>query len=356
MKLYICQSCRNALYFENDLCLQCQHPVGFDANRLELISLEAGEDGTYQEIAGKKSSHRYCQNAAQKVCNWLVPVDAISPFCVACSLNRTIPSLEKIENQNRWRRIEVAKHRLVYSLLRLKLPVESKTINEESGVIFDFLADVTPDQHVMTGHDNGVITLNIEEADEIQCTRNKKELGEEYRTLLGHFRHEIGHYYWDLLLKDEALLEQCRKLFGDERIDYAESLKKHYDTGTNVNWTDQYISTYATAHPWEDWAESWAHYLHMMDALETAYAFGIGINPQRTEDEHQMQTEIDRDPYRIADFGRILKMWLPMTFALNSLNRSMGHGDFYPFVISAPVMEKLKFIHDLCGRGRFRKN
>ena len=343
MKLYNCTNCNNSLYFENSACLSCKHTVGFDVSRFSLPALDSYPTG-YSLVNTKEVIYRFCGNAVHGTCNWLIPASQKSPFCRACELNRVIPELSTVENQLKWQRIEIAKHRLVYSLLRLKLPVKPKlTPDQTDGIAFDFLANNSPTERVMTGHDNGVITLNIEEADDMERTRHKLDLGEKYRTLLGHFRHEIGHYYWDVLIKDGPNLRQYRQLFGDEQRDYGEALQTYYATATPSNWNESYISPYASAHPWEDWAESWAHYMHMMDTLETAWSFGIGIH------RRNMEAEIDHDPYTIADFNTIVSMWFPLTFAVNSLNRSMGHADFYPFIISEKVIKKLKFIHELCG-------
>jgi hypothetical protein len=244
--------------------------------------------------------------------------------------------------------IEAAKHRLVYSLLRLHLPVEKKIGDEEKGIAFDFLTEFSPNQKVLTGHDNGTITLNTDEADEAERVRHKEDLGENYRTLLGHFRHEIGHYYWDVLIRDTKNIEGYRTLFGDERLDYSQALQNHYKNGAPANWRENYISAYATSHAWEDWAETWAHYLHLMDTLETAFAFGIKIQPGIKADLKGIQAAIKEDPYQIKDFKQIFDWWLPLSFAVNSLNRSMGYSDFYPFFIPEPVFKKLKFIHELC--------
>jgi hypothetical protein len=351
MKLYSCTNCHSPLYFENNICLTCQHPVGFDPDRLEMVTLEGANQ--YTDFADKKTSYSYCQNAALATCNWLVPQTTTPTFCPACALNRTIPALVG-DNIGRWSRIEMAKHRLVYSLLRLNIPVKAKVDEEEEGIAFDFLADESNEPRVLTGHANGTITLNIEEADEDKRAKNKQDLGEKYRTLLGHFRHEIGHYYWEVLIKDSPFLEEYRAIFGDEQKDYGEALEAYYQKGADPNWLENYISPYATSHSWEDWAESWAHYLHLMDTLETAFSFGIGINPKQVN-EPEMQANIRKDPYVIENFDTIIAMWLPLTFAVNSLNRSMGHQDFYPFVIFPSVIKKLKFIHKVCGMNRFKK-
>jgi len=327
--------------------------VGFDPVDLTMVTLTAsGEGKAFSNVKNEKELYNYCSNAEYGVCNWLVPAGSEEPaFCVACVLNRTIPSLDSNENRVRWKNMEVAKHRLVYSLLRLRLPLKVGREEGEEVIQFDFMADTPDGEKVMTGHDNGIITINIAEADEAERVRNKLDLGERYRTLLGHFRHEIGHYYWDVLIKDGPALEKYRKLFGDERKDYAAALEAYYSNGAPADWNQRFISPYATAHPWEDWAETWAHYLHMMDTLETAWAFGIRIDPEELEEDAGIRVINISEPYDQSDFNRLIKRWLPLCFAVNSLNRSMGHADFYPFILSAHVIEKLRFIHELCYAG-----
>ncbi len=348
MKLYTCSSCSNLLYFENSICLRCNNTVGFDAAKLSMVTLVSNGSKIFTDISDQKNKYRFCANSTQNTCNWLIPVNETSIFCKACELNKIIPALTNWQNIERWKRIELAKHRLIYSLFRLHLPVKSKISDNEKGIAFEFMADVSPAERVITGHLNGTITLNIEEADETERTRNKLDLGEKYRTLLGHFRHETGHYYWDLLIKDnEKATKKYRELFGDERKDYLQSLGSYYNTGAFTNWNERFISPYASSHSWEDWSETWSHYLLMMDTLETAYYFGIGIHPDKSQ-KKDINTDINFDPYTINDFDLIIKMWLPFTFAANSLNRSMGYTDFYPFVISPAVKLKLQFIHDTC--------
>jgi len=324
--------------------------VGFDPEKLAFITLGNASPENFIDITNNQNIYKPCDNEKYGVCNWLIPAYQNDIYCKACRLNRAIPALSDPENLEKWRKLEIAKHRLIYSLLRLNLPVQPKTGNSLEGLQFDFLNDVSPNKKITTGHDQGVITINVLEADEVERVSNKLNLGEQYRTLLGHFRHEIGHYYWDVLVKNSDLLFKFRELFDDETIDYGDALQGYYQTGAPSNWADNFISPYATAHPWEDWAESWSHYLHMMDTLETAHAFGIAIRPDLNTQVELMEAEIKLDPYQAEDFEDIIKMWLPLTFAVNSLNRSMGHSDFYPFIISPRVIEKLKFIHDVCSR------
>ncbi len=348
MKLFECQNCGQLIYFENTQCERCGSALGFQPRTAVLSALKANSAGAFAPLADPAQSVTYCANFAHGACNWLVEAGG-GPLCVACELNRTIPDLGVPENLPRWQRIEVAKRRLVYSLLRLGLPIASKTEQPESGIAFNFLAPPPGEDgqgKILTGHDNGEITLNVAEADDALRAEIRQKMGEPYRTLLGHFRHEIAHYYWDRLVKDKPAYGIFRRAFGDETRDYDKALQAHYANGAPPGWRDRHISAYASAHPHEDWAETFAHYLHMVDTLETAYAFGLRIWPRAGQDGN-LKASIAFDPYAQADFGAIIEAWLPMTFAVNSINRSMGADDLYPFVISPAATEKLKAVHDI---------
>ena len=349
MKLFKCDNCGQLLYFENSRCVQCGHQLGFLPHETALYTLK--EDSGNYTIWGEsaQTKYRYCNNHQYNVCNWLIPADSDALFCKACSFNRTIPDISNPEYRLRWNTIENAKHRLIYSLLRLKLPLRSKREDEETGLLFDFMADEEgSEQRILTGHDNGVVTLNISEADDIEREMTRKSMDEVYRTVLGHFRHEVGHYYWDRLIDNSAYIDEYRVLFGDERKDYGEALQAHYKHGAPKDWNKNYISAYATTHSWEDWAETWAHYLHIIDTVETAYAFGMSVHPAIAGNAALLHADINIDPYETPDFNKVLTLWFPLTFALNSLNRSMGLHDLYPFVIPPKVIEKLLFIHKVC--------
>ncbi|MBN8788292.1 MAG: putative zinc-binding metallopeptidase [Terrimonas sp.] len=345
MKLFTCANCSKPLYFENYYCENCGLQVGFNPGSMEFMPAVGEENGLIIPWhADIKDQLRYCSNRVYNACNWLVPAGENSSFCKACELNRIIPSLDNADYLRRWQTLEIAKHRLIYSLIQLNLPIVSKIKDPVAGLLFDFMADDT--QKVMTGHDEGVITINIAEADDIEREMARRNLDEVYRTVLGHFRHEVGHYYWDRLIRDTGLLNEFRLVFGNEQQDYETALNTHYSQGAPLNWNQSYISAYATMHPWEDWAETWAHYLHIVDTLETAHAFGLKIRPA-SELATDLGVSIAENPYHIKDFEKIINRWLPLTVALNSLNRSMGLPDAYPFVIPQPVIQKLQFIHQL---------
>jgi hypothetical protein len=239
----------------------------------------------------------------------------------------------------------VASHRLFYTLLMLRLPMPNRADDPEHGLAFDFLAD-PPTHNVLTGHDNGLITVALQEADDAEREARRTRMHEPYRTLLGHFRHEVGHYYWDRLVADPNRTEACRAIFGDERADYGAALKRHYDTGAPADWQAHFVSAYASAHPWEDFAETWAHYLHIVDSLETARAYGLEVHPAIAA-ERELHAEPRLDPYQGASFAPLVDLWLPLTYALNAMNRSMGLQDLYPFVLAPAAIGKLAFIHGL---------
>jgi hypothetical protein len=352
MRLFICQHCRNLLYFENRTCEACGHRLGYMPRRGLLTALEPKGDG-WETIAKPKAAVRFCANAEFDACNWLVPADAPDPFCAACRHNRTIPDLSVPANLEGWRKLELAMHRLFYTLLKLRLPLADRRANPEHGLVFDILADPPAQQgpKVLTGHDDGLITLALTEADDAEREQRRQQMGEPYRTLLGHLRHEVGHYFWDVLVRDAGKLEQCRAMFGDDSLDYEEALKVHYAKGAPADWQNSFISEYATTHPWEDFAETWAHYLHIVDTLETATAFGVQVAPELDE-TGELQADGHLDPYKEPDIERLISDWLPLTFAVNNLNRSMGQPDLYPFILSKPAIAKLGFIHDLVRNAR----
>ncbi len=278
----------------------------------------------------------------------MIEADDPDHYCTACWHNRTIPDTAIPENAAAWRKIELAKHLLFYSLMKLKLPLNEKNEDGSARLAFDFLAS-SPQQEgprVMTGHDNGLITLALEEADDAEREKRRTSMHEPYRTLVGHFRHEVGHYFWDVLVRDGGQLENFHKIFGDESVDYGEALQKHYANGAPPDWQQRFISAYASSHPWEDFAETWAHYLHIVDTLEMARAFGMYVHP-RLARPGELDAQVDFDPYTVRDPKALIDTWLPLSSALNALNRTMGLLDLYPFVLSPMVIEKLSAIHDL---------
>jgi len=353
MKLFKCPVCGQRLYFENTRCEQCGCTLGYVPERAELTALGAQGGQVWRALDGDRRRYRFCNNAAWEACNWLIEAEAPATYCCACRLNRTIPDLSEPENLTRWRVLEQAKHRLVYTLLALDLPLTDRFSDPARGLAFDFLAGEPGGDgaRAVTGHASGVITLAVEEADDVQRERSKSEMAEPYRTVLGHFRHEIGHYYFDRLVTPGVLLTTFRTLFGDERLSYPDALQAHYMNGPPADWRNHFISSYASSHPWEDFAETWAHYLHIIDTMETAAAFRMRLDPHGDPGVVRPDTGEDGpsvfssvDP---RDFDALIAAWGPLTQALNSLSLSMGQGELYPFVLPPPALGKMRFVHGL---------
>jgi hypothetical protein len=347
--------CARPIFFRNSQCLACKTPLGYEPHHAWLLPLQAGPaEGTWQAIGESgngESLYRRCANFDNAAgCNWLVDADAqgvaAQPLCVACRLNRMIPDLSITLNQERWRSIEVAKRRLVSALLLLGLPVKSKMEDPDHGLCFDLLSPTPTAPRVLTGHENGLITLNIEEADDAVREKTRAAMHEPYRTMLGHFRHEVGHYYWERLVANSDWLEPFRQVFGDERTDYATALQQHYQNGAPPDWALNHVSAYASSHPWEDWAETWAHYLHMMDTLDTVLGYGIDLD----EAEQNIQVFTPVTLFRPDDPGaetflRFANAWVTVSGMMNELARSMGQSDLYPFVLPVKAVAKLQLIH-----------
>ncbi|MCX4189641.1 zinc-binding metallopeptidase family protein [Methylophaga sp. OBS3] len=329
MKRFYCQ-CGQELFFDNSHCNHCGINLGFDPQTMMVIGVTA-EEGSQNVLSFSGQRFRRCQLHEQPVgCNWLIAEDDDHQQCISCRLTRMIPSQDTPQNQTRWQVLEKAKRRMIYGLLDLGLPIElaNHPLN------FDFLEDQRSNanvaiEQVLSGHAGGVITINAAEADSSYREATREAMNEPYRTLLGHFRHEIGHYYWQQIT-DPELASAFSSLFGNPETDYAKALEDYYRDGPEQNWQENYISAYASAHPLEDWAETWAHYLLMHETLETALAFQV-INA----------------PDKEVPFSTWLSEWLQLVLVLNALNRSIGNADAYPFVVTPAVEKKLQFIDNL---------
>jgi hypothetical protein len=328
MRSFTCGHCGQLVFFENSVCLRCGAALGFLPAQREIVPLAT------VAVAGL----RLCANATTAECNWLVVRGDPQPeLCDSCKLTRTRPADGEAEALRAFAKAEAAKRRLIFQLLDLGLPIGTD-------LRFDLLWP-GGDEHVVTGHDSGVITIDLGEGDEARRVARREDLGEPYRTLLGHFRHEIGHYYWQLVDRPDAI-DSWRSLFGDERAGYGEALGRYHAGGPPAGWEQRHVSAYAAAHPWEDWAETFAHYLHIRDTLQTTAAFGMFVAGPAAPPSAGLSAAPARDADELA-FDELIAQWLPFTYALNAVNRSMGRADLYPFTLPPAVIEKLSYVHDL---------
>ena len=347
MKLFSCSSCSQVVFFENVVRERCNHALGFEPQAMEMLAL-APADGLWQ-AAGTHGggTWKYCGNYTYGVCNWLVEGNNRDALCRACRHNLVIPDLSQPVNVALWQKMEQATRRLLYTILRFRLTLATRAENVE-GLGFAFLtADPASGGKVMTGHEDGRITIALAEADDAEREKRRHAMGEPYRTLLGHFRHEVGHWYWDRLVRDGGVLAECRAVFGNDEDDYGEALQRHYANGPRPAWQNELVSAYAGAHAWEDFAETWAHYFHIVDTLETAADWRIVLKPD-VDRTGLLSVDLAFDVFDDATtMQQIAEVWMPLALALNSFNRSLGHQDLYPFVLSDAVVAKLGFIHDL---------
>lgn len=321
------------VFFHNSSCLRCATELGYDP--------EAGE------LVGIADTMKTCANLDVARCNWLLPADEAEVLCVSCRLTAVRPNDFAADDMAGFADAEDAKRRLLHQLFDIGLEVVGRDEEPDVGVRFEFLS--SRNKPVTTGHDMGVITLDLSESDDAHRAFVRQQLGEPYRTVLGHLRHEIGHWFWIRLVENADNVDEFRALFGDERVSYEDALASHYgdtdadgdvDADDDMAWVENYVSRYATMHPWEDWAETFAHYLHIRAGVDTAESFGLLLgNPVRAAAREAFDVD-DR-----LTFGDHVEAWLALTLALNGMSRAIGQDDLYPFVLSERVIEKLDMVH-----------
>jgi len=349
MRTYRC-TCGGQTFFDNTLCLQCGNELGFCPQCRNLVALVTDGDGGLQcgNVECNAPLEKCFNYATHQVCNRCVTPDAsiAEHLCDCCRFNQIIPDLTIEGNAKRWYKLEAAKRRLFYELGELGLPYGTTDDGIDPPLHFDFKGDVLPandkwravgnTEKVYTSHGNGLVTINIREADDAEREKLRVDMREKHRTLIAHFRHEIGHYYWDVLIKGR-FEDEFVAVFGDHNNpNYADALKLYYEHGPAANWQDHYISAYATMHPWEDFAETWATYLDMVSTLDTAHHQGFGGYPDAV----------------FANVDDLVTRYQELGVAMNELNRNQGLLDLVPEVFVPPVIEKLHYIHELVQRGR----
>ncbi|MEZ5374961.1 MAG: putative zinc-binding metallopeptidase [Acidimicrobiales bacterium] len=322
MRRFPCPACGRSLFFGNDRCGVCDTEVAY-----------VPADDCFSALADVQP----CVNRdGPGVCNWAT-TDGEHEHCANCRLD-LVPDLSPLVAT-----FQQARRRTLRQLFRFDLDPAQLT----PPLQFQLL-ESDADHPVITGHENGVITLDVAEADPVRLAEVRTSMGERYRTPIGHVRHELGHWYWAAMVEqnaDPSVLEDFRSVFGDETLDYANALEKHYASGDDGSWRTSYVTHYASSHPWEDFAETFAHYLHLADTLETARSFPlVDLDaPGPVDGEH--------DELWRADFDVVYPQWLELTTVLNELNRSMGVAEAYPFAPPPPAIDKLAWLHRVLTAG-----
>ncbi|XAL99175.1 putative zinc-binding metallopeptidase [Phycisphaeraceae bacterium D3-23] len=356
MRTFTCL-CNETLFFDNTRCVSCEREAGFCPACQQLVALVEVEEGQYR--CGNPACCATlvkCDNyRIERVCNrCIVLPNAGGSLCDCCRFNAVIPNLNVGDNRSKWRRIESAKRRLFYHLDLLGLPLGDAKDGFDPPLSFDFKEDTGPmwsfddngnsemlnaHEVVMTGHFKGKVTINLREADPVERERLRVQFGELNRSLIGHFRHEIGHYYWELLVKGQRE-DGFKAVFGDHNTPtYAESMQAYYQRGPHANWSNYFASAYASMHPWEDFAETFTAYLEMVAALDTAQHMGI-----------DRMNELDAVPS--DDLDAMCRVYARVGIAFNELNRTMGLKDVLTRPLTRPVIEKMAFVHKLIAEVR----
>jgi hypothetical protein len=327
MRAFLCRVCQSPLVIEDVQCHVCQTAAGYSRLEGDMVPVV---DGQYRDAGGGLWFR--CRNMGLSGCNWLVSYEGDQ--CFSCVLTRTRPPDADLEGLALYPVAEGAKRHLIAELDRIGLPIVTRAENPGEGLCFDLLSSVN--EKIIMGHNRGVVTIDLAEGDDVIRVKMQREFREPFRTMLGHFRHEIGHYYEMTLVRGNDLIQQTRALFGDESEPYQEAIARHYRNGPPPGWESSYISSYATMHPFEDFAETFAHFLHIRDAVDTANNFGL--------------IRADDDGVRFGELVR--STWIPLSTALNQINRSMGRRPLYPFRLPDRVIEKLDFVAGLAFAAR----
>lgn len=354
MKNFFC-NCGAVVFFENNQCLSCGSELGWCPACESIGAIHKDANGQYYcSHASCGAPLSKCHNyAVEHVCNRCTLTEKVTGetenLCDYCRFNETIPDLSVEGNREKWQRIEVAKRRLLYTLDTLNIPYGSSKEGFEVPLSFDFKGDsskksflwfnMSKHEQVFTGHADGKVTINIREADDIEREKARISFGEAHRTVIGHFRHEMGHYFWDLLVKGKCEQEYVAIFADHKNPDYSTALEHYYEHGPKAGWQSHYISAYATMHSWEDFAESFAAYLDMVSVVDTAFhAFSLNsLNPIT------------------ASFKDIAKEYAQLGLFMNEMNRAVGLIDLVPEVHTQAILRKIEFIHDLLRKAGQQK-
>lgn len=357
-----CGRCGHAVFFENVRCGQCDALLGYLPGERCMGAFEADEAGDGEATAAPRwrrvgascdgagdQPFTPCANRVQHdICNWMLDPGDPGPLCRSCRLTAVIPDLTVPGNTTRWAAIEAAKRRLMFTLIDHGLDPEPKTSpTDPQGLALHLLGAVPGGPGVMTGHAGGIVTINIAEADDVEREATRVAFGEPARTLLGHLRHELGHYLQQRWITGSSA-EACRAVFGDEREDYAAALARYHAEGPPADWQQRFVTAYASAHPFEDWAETCAHVLLVSDAVQTAESWGLRLDGPvaRARPKSSRSQPMDRV---------VIEHWLPVAQFLNAMNRSLGQRDSYPYLMPDAVLQKMATVQRLLSDAARRR-
>ena len=326
MRVYTCPACNEPVYFRNLGC-SCGAELSYDPEQDRFVQGAA-----------------WCSNRQKIACNWIA--EDKDGHCRSCSMTEIIPDAFRDNNVSLWSDAEFAKRWVLSNLSRW-----GWFTNNDAGARprFHLLSEDTRkgEKPVIMGHADGLITINVIEADPVERERRRDDLSERLRTMNAHFRHEIAHFLQLRLSEDDTFLKEFRALFGDETADYGEALKAYYANGAPPDFEQRHVTRYASSHPHEDWAETAAHVMHLTDIVDSAAASGLQRGDRPT---------FGYDAYAEPDAEALISQAVDLGLALNRVNRSMGLQDLYPFVISPLARQKMVFTHGAISNSRRSSN
>jgi hypothetical protein len=344
VRAFACPVCNAFTPFDSDGCAECGTTLGFHLATKSMLPITDGV------VALDGRQWVRCTQHETLACNWLAPAEQTAferGRCLAHSLIRREPDADDTLAREKLVPTAAALRRLVYQLHDIGLPIDPFW-RQDGGLAFDLLSSYTTGERVIIGHAGGVITIDLVESLDDYRESLRVRLGEPYRTMLGHFRHEVGHYYQHVLVETgfgaKEYLDECRTLFGDERASYKDAIARHYEFGPPAGWSETFISEYATMHPWEDFAECFAHYLHIADTIDTSREAGMVLHADLVRFAAPRDI-VPLESYDDVPIERMLFDWRWMSLFFNRVNTAMGKNPLYPFEIPRAVAGKLGFIH-----------
>jgi hypothetical protein len=330
--------CNRWLFFGNTACLGCDRSVGRCCACRAMASFSPASTSELFSCDNCHAEVQPCANRNLGICNCFAnQTDSTgNVLCTYCEFTRVVPPHDSPDKFSRWRELESAKRRLLIQLSGLEFPPFASKFVPTCPLVFEFKEDtVLPDgsiEAVFTGHENGVITINAHEADSVRREQSRVAFNEPQRTLIGHMRHEYGHFLDLCCIQGDLLRAKYVELFGDPAtVDYAEAKTRYYAQGPTGNWPESYVSAYASMHPWEDFAETVNVYLDLMALAETA--------------RDQLGSNIDTSANGcVATF---ISELLDLAITVSEFNFDMGLNALLPERFNDEVVCKLSYVHSL---------
>ena len=334
MRRFTCESCAEEVAFDALRCASCSSPLGYVPAQQAVKVLHPAAGAVSFSISGDDAEFWRCPNSARG-CNWVLPAGTGDIWCRSCGLTPGRPDETNPDALAAWSTAEAVKRRLVHQLDHLALPIDPRSDATPDGLAFDLV--YVPGQFGPAGKVDEAVTLDLADADVQDVGAPPRRVHAPFRTLIGNLRHKVGHHYWHRLVGQSDHVTPFRRLFGDERADYPAAIEPHQAAVAHHWDASRFVTGRAESHPFEDWAETFAHYLHILDATDTAEAYRLP--------DGQCEMGRPQSSPGGGTFAEILRLWRPTAPAVNALAASLGLPAVYPFQLTGVVLQKFEFVH-----------